>query len=1093
MDLSTYNRAQLIKKVKELHQELQQVKAVDARNIAEADFSESKELYLAFINGSEDMIFLKDDQFRYLFANDTIADFFKTTKEAMIGKTDQELAEVSKIAPCVSSDEKALVSASPFMVEELLGDRYCETTKFPVVLKNNKKGIGGIIRDISKRKQMETMLQQSESRYRSIVAVSNTGAWEYHRKTNFLWASPEYFEMLGDHQDNYIMDGTSNLEATWVNLIHPDDRQRAVNHFKHYLETGSVGMYENYFRMRHTSGSWVWIWSRGQTLRNPDGSLSDLTVGTHINITENKLAEEALLKEKEKFAKILKTAPAAICMFLRRPDKSVCFSFAGPEIKNIYGFTAEQIQDDIKLVQKYVHPDDRYRIRKEIAGSARSLTPWHSEYRFLNPEKGLVWTENHFIPEREADGTITWYGFIHDITGQKSKKITEKVLYDIAHATFVTSDLEELALAIRKHLSELIDTSNFYIALYDESTEMLSIPYEQDEKDNIEQWPAEKSMTGLVIQEQKPLLLKKSDILRLMDEGIIEQVGNMCEVWLGVPLLKGDQAMGAVVVQSYQNKDMYDESSREILEFASYQISQAIQRQKTIEDLVLARDTARESELRFKALHNASFGGIAIHDKGIILDCNQGLSEITGFSTEELIGMDGLLLIAENSRDMVMKNILAGYEKPYETTGVRKNGEQFPIRIEAKNIPYKGKPLRVTEFRDISEDKKREKELRVALDKAQESDRLKSAFLANMSHEIRTPMNGILGFADLLKNPQLSREEQDMYVDIIENSGKRMLNIINDIVDISRIEAGVVEVELAESNINEQLEYIHRFFKPEAGAKGIQLVIAGKLPAEQAILFTDHEKVLAILINLVKNALKYSKKGTIEYGCRKKGSFLEFFVCDTGIGIPKERQEAIFDRFVQADIEDKDALQGAGLGLAISKAYVEMLGGQIRVESEVGKGSSFYCTIPWKTEAEKKAIPESDDVLTAEVHPIKKLKLLIVEDDEMSSMLMSKYVQHLCKEILYTKNGTETLEVCKQHPDIDLILMDIKMPGIAGDEVTRRIRQFNKDVVIIAQTAKALTGDRDSAMKAGFDEYLTKPICKRKLLRCIEDFMKSFT
>ncbi|MFO7998613.1 MAG: PAS domain-containing sensor histidine kinase [Bacteroidales bacterium] len=354
----------------------------------------------------------------------------------------------------------------------------------------------------------------------------------------------------------------------------------------------------------------------------------------------------------------------------------------------------------------------------------------------------------------------------------------------------------------------------------------------------------------------------------------------------------------------------------------------------------------RESEERFKALHNASFGGIGIHDKGIILECNQGLSEMTGYSPEELIGMDGLLLISPDSRELVKSKILAGYEKPYEAHGLRKNGEVFPMRLEARNIPYKGKMVRTVEFRDITESKQAEKALIAAKEKAEESDLLKSAFLANMSHEIRTPMNGILGFAELLKEPDLSVEKHQKYIRIIEKSGLRMLNIINNLVDISKIEAGLMKPEMSASNINEQIEYIYAFFKPEADAKGIKLSFNAPLPANEATIRTDPEKLVAILTNLVKNAIKFTDDGEIEFGYYKKDEPFEFYVKDTGAGIPKNRQEAIFERFLQADIADKMALQGAGLGLAISKAFVEMLGGNIRVESETGKGSTFYFTLP---------------------------------------------------------------------------------------------------------------------------------------------------
>ena len=526
----------------------------------------------------------------------------------------------------------------------------------------------------------------------------------------------------------------------------------------------------------------------------------------------------------------------------------------------------------------------------------------------------------------------------------------------------------------------------------------------------------------------------------------------------------------------------------------------------------------KESEERFKALHNASFGGIAIHDKGMILECNQGLSEMTGYSIDELIGMDGLLLIAPESRDMVMKNILSGYEKPYEAFGLKKNNEIYAMRLEARNIPYKGKNVRTVEFRDITERKKGEmllkekneayesineelkqtnNELITAKEKAEESDRLKSAFLANMSHEIRTPMNGILGFANFLKKPNLTGEQQQKYVSVIEDSGARMLNIINDIIDISKIEAGLMKLNIGESNINEQTEYIYTFFKPEVKAKGMKLSLSNALPKEASVIYTDREKVYAILTNLVKNAIKYSNEGTIDIGYKMVESqnidYLQFYVKDTGIGIPKERQKIIFERFMQAEIEDKMARQGAGLGLSISKAYVKMLGGEIWVESKEGSGATFYFTLPYKTNRKENDYQNGASFKADNSRKLKLagLKILIAEDDEVSQFMLDEEFSTIGKEILTATTGIEAVEACRDNADIDLVLMDIRMPQMDGYEATRQIRQFNKDVVIIAQTAYGLTGDREKALEAGCSDYIAKPIDINELYALIEKHTSS--
>ncbi|MGY3793108.1 PAS domain-containing sensor histidine kinase [Aquimarina sp. 433] len=251
---------------------------------------------------------------------------------------------------------------------------------------------------------------------------------------------------------------------------------------------------------------------------------------------------------------------------------------------------------------------------------------------------------------------------------------------------------------------------------------------------------------------------------------------------------------------------------------------------------------------------------------------------------------------------------------------------------------------------DITDLKLYEIELNKLKDKAEESDRLKSAFLANMSHEIRTPMNGILGFAELLKEPVLTGDEQQLYISLIEESGARMLNIIRDIIDISKIESGQVKVFLSDLNVNEQVGYLYNFFKPEADRKDLELSFKNGLPDSDSIIKTDKEKFNAILTNLVKNALKYTPEGSITFGYELEDDFLQFYVKDTGMGIAKDRQKAIFERFVQADIENNYAIEGAGIGLSIAKAYSEMLGGSIWLDSTKDIGSIFYFTIPYRKE-----------------------------------------------------------------------------------------------------------------------------------------------
>jgi PAS domain S-box-containing protein len=381
-----------------------------------------------------------------------------------------------------------------------------------------------------------------------------------------------------------------------------------------------------------------------------------------------------------------------------------------------------------------------------------------------------------------------------------------------------------------------------------------------------------------------------------------------------------------------------------------------------ITDQKIAVEALRRSEsLQGKIVAN-------IVDVIIISDQN-GINRFVSPNIEKMFGRRLDEVVGKSTRGNVHPDDLASAEKfisallskpnavgKIELRYRRKDGSYIWIEFTGVNLFHDPDIQGLFGvFHDINEHKIEEQELIKAKDKAEESDRLKSAFLANMSHEIRTPMNGILGFADLLKEQDLSEEEHLHYVSIIEKSGARMLNIINDLIDISKVEAGQMEISISETNINEQIQYIHTFFKPEVESKGMQIYFHNGLSSKEAVINTDREKVYAILINLVKNAIKYSDKGIIEFGYNLKPvstvsgpAELLYYVKDTGLGVPKEKVGTIFDRFIQVDINNKRAVQGAGLGLSITKAYVEMLGGRIWVESELGKGSTFYFTIPYK-------------------------------------------------------------------------------------------------------------------------------------------------
>jgi len=355
------------------------------------------------------------------------------------------------------------------------------------------------------------------------------------------------------------------------------------------------------------------------------------------------------------------------------------------------------------------------------------------------------------------------------------------------------------------------------------------------------------------------------------------------------------------------------------------------------------------TEATLESIHN---GILVVSNQGKIFKTNAKFGEMWCIPAEIIATGDDQTLLACAVEQVIdpdefITTVSEMYEKPNASKMDMVFFQDGRIFERITNPLYlEGLPNgRVWSFLDITERKHAEAELIVAKEKAQESDRLKSAFLANMSHEIRTPMNGILGFADLLNEPNLSGKKQQEYGRIIKQSGVRMLAILNDIIDISKIESGEIGLSMSETNINEQTEELYKNFKTEVEQKGLHFSFSNALAAEASIIRTDGKKVYSILKNLVNNAIKFTKAGSIEFGYVKKTNVLEFFVSDTGDGISHEQKELIFERFRQgSDLLNRN-YEGAGLGLAISKAFVKMLDGTIWVESELGKGSTFYFTI----------------------------------------------------------------------------------------------------------------------------------------------------
>jgi len=674
-----------------------------------------------------------------------------------------------------------------------------------------------------------------------------------------------------------------------------------------------------------------------------------------------------------------------------------------------------------------------------------------------------------------------------DITKNRRNELLLKIQRNLAYSILSSKNFSEFYTIVSNEIGSIIPDNNLYVAFYNESTDMFSIGgvTHNDLDININEWPAKNSMTGYALRQNKTVFARKEDVLELYTKGVIEIVGAMAEVWLGVPFRSDSGVSGAIVIQDYNNPDAFSSSDIEIIELIANEIK-----------IFLDKKSAEESTIKLTKAVTESPASVVITDsQGKIEYVNPKFISTTGYSFEEVNGANPRLLKSGDTPQVVYKNlwdtILSGNEWRGELKNRKKNGEYYwedisisPIVAENGSISHY---IAIKE--DISDRKVLINQLIEARDKAQESDKLKTSFLQNISHEIRTPMNGIMGFIELLRDPDLSSEEHDSYIDIIEKSSHRMLKIINDLIDISKIEAGIIQVKLSEVFVYPMLYDVVSFFMPEAEKKGMKLNLECVEEIKNLTITSDHEKIYAVLANLIKNSIKYSIKGEINVDAIVCGDFIEFSVKDTGIGIPEGKLDKIFERFTQVDSSSISRAEGAGLGLSIVKAYIDILGGSIWVESKLDEGSRFAFTIPlnYQGEASEEFVEKSPANKYKQVKPSNKtLKIIVAEDEETNSLYIKTILKSANYNLLFAKNGKDAVKLYKENRDTDIILMDLRMPEMDGFNATREIREMDKDIIIIAQTAFAFTEDRDTVMEQGFSDYISKPIRKDELTNIIK-------
>lgn len=909
------------------------------------------------------------------------------------------------------------------------------------ILKDNLSRLGpAIINSIkiaglAKEKiSAEEELRKSEQRLQKAQSIAHIGNWELDLSLKTMWGSDEALRIYGLNQETNEI--PNDIAKTGPLPEYRAMLDEALDRLLKYNEP-----YEVEFNIkRENDGAVRSVFSKAELIFEQEGEQVKV-VGIIQDITDRRQAEKALRESEKKYRRIFENVQDVF-------------------YETLMDGTIRDVSPSIEAVSKGQYQRD------DLIG--KSMYDFYS-----TPE-----VRNSILAELKNHGSVSDFEItLGDINGfyvycSISAKISfdaqgqpEKIIGSMRDIT-ERKKAEEAIKQERRTLRTLIDNIPDPIYVQDKEcrkvianrADVENIGFENEAdvlgKTDIELFPGSIGERGY--KDDKKVIETGKPIFDL-EEGFINEFG--VKRWLlttKIPLHDKDGNITGLVGIGHD----------------------ITERKRTEKEL-------KESFVFIESLLNTiPFGMDIVDETGRVLFQNDNFIRLTG---EKNTGKKCWEMYRDDRKQCsdcpLKKGISLGETETFESHGVLGNRI---FEINHTGMMYQGKKAMLEIFQDITERKASEEELIRAKEKAEESDKLKTAFLHNISHEIRTPMNAIVGFSALLGEPDADLQSRKSYIDVIMQSSNHLLSIITDIVDISNIETNLVKIAKSETNVNSTLKSLINQFLPKANEKKVKLEWETVMPDSEAMIMTDRTKVTQVLSNLLSNALKFTDKGNIRLSFRHKDDFLEFSVADSGIGIAPAHHAKIFDRFYQVQNSVSRLYEGTGLGLAISKGYIELLGGKIWLTSEPGKGTTFFFTIPYEKfiAHEKPAyeIKSPDSVAFSQ-----KRKILVAEDVESNFKLIKYFLSGSNAEVIHAINGKEAVDIFLAGPKIDLILMDIKMPVMDGYTAVSLIREKNTKIPIIAQTAYA--DDRNKAMECGCSGFISKPFDRKGLLKILSEFI----